>query len=101
MSIALKTDKLVEIEYSLSIKDEINYFEARFLKLDDGVVTCIVRDITKRKKKDIAIQQNQILLNSILDNLPFLVILKDVKDDFRYIYWNSECDKQSGFRVFR
>lgn len=35
------------------------------------------------------------LLSEILDNLPIPVMVKDVENDFRYIYWNKEADRQS------
>lgn len=95
---ALNSNETFETEYTLEIDSRTSFFEARYLKIDEGSVTCIIRDITKRKRRDLEIEQNQVLLNSILDNLPFPVMLKDIKDDFRYIYWNSECNKQSGFQ---
>lgn len=94
---ALVFDKISEIEYSLSTGSEIRFFEARFLNIDGKLVTCAIRDITERKNRDITINRNQEFLKSILDNLPFPVMLKDIKDDFRYLYWNSECKKESGF----
>lgn len=95
---ALNSNITLEIEYSLVLNAETQYFEARYLKIDDNTVTCIVRNITERKKAEIAIKQNQEFLNSVLDNIPFPVMLKDTRDDFRYLYWNQECNKQSGFQ---
>lgn len=34
----------------------------------------------------------------ILDNLPFPIIVKDIKDDFKYYYWNKESVIQSEIR---
>lgn len=95
---ALNSNITLEIEYSLVLNAETQYFEARYLKIDDNTVTCIVRNITERKKAEIAIKQNQEFLNSVLDNIPFPVMLKDTRDHFRYLYWNQECNKQSGFQ---
>lgn len=95
---ALDANEISEIEYFLVLGAEIRYFEARFLNIDEKRASCIVRDITERKKRDITVSRNQEFLKSILDNLPFPVMLKDIKDDFRYVYWNSECGKQSGFQ---
>lgn len=94
---ALESENTLEVEYTLSIDSEKQFFEARYQKIDDKQVACVIRNITKRKKRDLVIEQSQTLLKSILDNIPFPVMLKDIKDDFRYIYWNNECSKQSGF----
>lgn len=32
----------------------------------------------------------------VLDNVPFPVLVKDVNDDFRYVYWNKEAEILSG-----
>lgn len=94
---ALVLDETVEDEYSLNLKNELLYFEIRYLKIDINIVACVIRDITKRKKADISLRQNQEFMNSVLDNMPFPVMLKDIRDNFRYIYWNNECNKQSGY----
>lgn len=31
----------------------------------------------------------------ILDNLPFPIFVKDIQNDFRYVYWNKEAASQS------
>lgn len=95
---ALEGKKVNEVEYSVFINDQELFFEARYLKTAENMVSCIVRNITQRKRIEIANHQNQELLNAVLDNMPFPVMLKDVHDNFRYIYWNEECNKQSGFQ---
>lgn len=32
----------------------------------------------------------------VLDNMPFPIMIKNIDDDFRYIFWNKQCDKFSG-----
>ena len=34
----------------------------------------------------------------ILDNLPFPVFVKDINDDYKYLYWNKEAELRSGTR---
>lgn len=92
----LDTGQPYELEYTLDIDGQKCYFEARYQKIEGNLIVSIIRDITKRKESEIAVRQNQILVNSVLDNMPFPVMLKDVNDDFRYIYWNNECNNQSG-----
>lgn len=86
-----------ETEYKIENPDETNYYEGRYLRITENEFACFVRNITERKKRELLYIQNQELLNSILDNIPFPLTMKDVDDQLRYIYWNNECDKLSGF----
>ena len=97
IQLAFETNQTIELEYSLVVHDDVQYFEARYLKIDENLITCIIRNITTRKKTELAIKQNQEFLTSVLDNIPFPVMLKDVNDNYRYIYWNHECNRQSGY----
>lgn len=93
----LTSGKAFKQEFSLKSEKGIQYFNLRFLEIKKGEIVCLLRNITERKQAEILQQENQELLNVILDNLPFPVMLKDVDDNFRYIYWNKECNRQSGF----
>ena len=37
-------------------------------------------------------------LSDILDNLPFPIMVKDIRNEFRYAYWNKESEVQSGIK---
>lgn len=93
----IESDGVYEMEYEVQGEQGKEYYEGRFLCIRKNEFACFVRNITSRKRNEILMKQNQELLNSILDNIPFPVMLKDMDDHFRYIYWNKECDRQSGF----
>lgn len=93
----IETDAPCEIEYQIDTSCGPEYYEGRFLSVGKNEFVCIVRNITERKKNELLFKQNQDLLTSMLDNIPFPVMMKDVDDDFRYIYWNKECVVQGGF----
>lgn len=50
-----------------------------------------------RKKNEVAIKQNQRLLNAVLDNMPMPLIIKDIDDDLKYVFWNKQCELQGGY----
>lgn len=89
-------DEPYEVEYEIRGSRSINYYEARFLHIFEGQVACFIRDITARKESELVSKRNEDLLNAVLDNMPLPVMLKDIDNDFRYIYWNRECDIQAG-----
>ncbi len=49
------------------------------------------------EKNEVAIRQNQRLLNAVLDNMPMPLIIKDIDDDLKYVFWNKQCELQGGY----
>lgn len=92
-----ETSEIYELEYELKVSGVTKFYEARFLKIKEGLTGCLIRNISKRKESEIAMKNSRILLKAVLDNIPFPVMVKDINDEFRYIYWNNECELQSGF----
>jgi len=81
VSTTIKIKQPQILEYSLSIKDEIHFYEARFLYLSKDQVAALVRDITDRKKdeedlliKDYALDSsiNAIAISDLIGNLTFI-----------------------------
>ena len=50
-----------------------------------------IRDITDRKRAEEALRQSQMLLETIMDNCPAMIFLKDTQG--RYLFANRECEK--------
>lgn len=92
----VESEGVYEMEYEIETSHGIKYYEGRYFQIRKNEFACFIRNITGRKKGELLLKQNQELLNSILDNIPCPFMLKDIDDDFRYIYWNKECDRQSG-----
>jgi PAS domain S-box-containing protein len=78
----LERGELRTYEYPLLSGDETRYFEARLVKMTQGDVLGMVRDVTDRKRAELALQQREAYLRSMLDNFPYLVWLKDVDGRF-------------------
>ncbi len=58
----------------------------------DGVIL----DITERKKTEINLRNTTDFLNSVLDNLPVSVAIKDAIER-RFIYWNKASEELFGY----
>ena len=37
------------------------------------------------------------MLNAVLDNMPMPLIIKDIDDDLKYVFWNKQCELQGGY----
>ncbi|MEW6492639.1 MAG: PAS domain S-box protein [Cyanobacteriota bacterium] len=58
----------------------------------DGVIL----DITERKKTEANLRDTQTFLNSILENLPISVFIKDAKE-LNIVYWNKASEELFGY----
>lgn len=94
---ALATGDVRESEYSVTMNGKKVLYEGRFKRVQDNLVACFERDITKRKKAETEIKQNEQLLNAVLDNMPMPLIIKDIKDDLKYVFWNKQCELLGGY----
>ena len=93
---ALASDRVTSTEYAIAHTECKVYYEGRFKRVHKNLVACFERDITERRRKDTAIQQSETLLHAILDNMPIPVMVKDINDDLKYVFWNKCCDEQAG-----
>lgn len=51
------------------------------------------------RKNNTEIYKNQQLLNKILDNIPLSIHIKDVEDNFRYVFCNDESKRMFGTSI--
>lgn len=56
----------------------------------------ILRNVTERKKAEEETKRVKSLLNSIIENLPTAVFLKNA-DDFKYVLWNKASEQLYGY----
>lgn len=89
--------RVVEAEYTIADASGKRYYEGRFKRVHRNLVACFEREITERKLQELALRQNERLLATILDNMPMPVIVKNIDDDLKYIFWNKKCEQLGGF----
>lgn len=82
--------------YRLPLGDTTYYFKC-IMHLYNGMVLCQYRDITERSNVKLQLEryQSQIkrlnrIMDTTMENLPAGIVVKDIRDDFRYIYRNRE-----------
>lgn len=55
----------------------------------------VIRDITQRKSNEETIKELGVLKNSIVENLPSILFVKDA-NDHRYVEWNKAAEELTG-----
>jgi PAS domain S-box-containing protein len=97
----LATQETVECEYKLQIGSQIVWFSARVSPISPETVIWAALDITAAKRNAIiyqqveqALEENQLLLQLIMDNLPIAVFWKDCNS--RYLGCNKQLMLDAG-----
>lgn len=60
-----------------------------------------VKDITQKKKAETIQREKEQFFINVLDNIPFPIHVKDIENDFKYIYWNKESSRIFGEGLFK
>ncbi len=72
---AIATDTLQVAEYSLPSLDRISDYEARFVALDDERVLYIARDVSERKRREVALRESEAQVRGLLEAIPDMVFV--------------------------
>ena len=59
------------------------------------------RDVTLRIQHENKVKEMNSILDSILNNIPVYLFVKDPGNEFRYLYWNSAFEEYSGIPAER
>ena len=54
------------------------------------------RDITRRVENESRVKELNTLMDTILNNIPVYLFVKDPGNEFRYLYWNKAFEEHSG-----
>jgi PAS domain S-box-containing protein len=81
-----KEERLIPVEISTSVVQSTGRV----------IVLAFVRDITDRKKADEKMKRTNIFLDSIIENIPNMIFLKDEKD-LRFIQFNRAGEELLGY----
>jgi PAS domain S-box-containing protein len=89
-AIATRTMQLAE--YSLPSLGRVSDYEARFIALDDERVLYIARDVSERKRRDLALRESEAQIRSLLEAIPDMVFV--MSRDGTYL--DFKLDKSHG-----
>jgi len=72
-------------------------FEIRAFQTGPGQMTVFFRDIAERKKAELALAQERVFTNAVLDSVPGLLYLYD--SDGRLVRWNKQHELITGYNA--
>lgn len=62
----------------------------------ESCLEAVITDISDRKRLEEELLQSQRFLDTIIENIPLALFIKDVANDFRYMLWNKASEKMFG-----
>ena len=82
---------------NLHDQERLLEISAFILKSNNGeeIIWTIARDISERIEREHKIYELNQLMETILNNIPVYLFVKDTGNGFRYLYWNKELEKSS------
>lgn len=78
-----ETGQCQTLEYHLSFGEELRYFEARIAPYGESAYVKTVRNVSKRKRTERAIQEQEAFLRLVLDAIPQHIFWKDTNLIYR------------------
>lgn len=84
-----KTRETHSFQYEVHQGNETFYAQARTVPFADDCVICFAHDETDHIRAEMEINRLKGFFQAIVDNLPVGLLVKDVSDDFRFVFFNS------------
>ncbi|MCY6483078.1 PAS domain S-box protein [Clostridium aestuarii] len=78
---AIKTNTLVEEEFSEQYNEQLKYYESRVIPLSTDEIIIIIRDISKRKLIEQELKKSEERYKTIFDMSPDYIYLIDINND--------------------
>lgn len=87
----METGRSSVFSYEIRHEKKRFYAEAKTIAFDNDKVICFTRDATPRITAEKEVIKWKNFLQSIIENLPIGVFVKDVSNQFRYTYYNAKA----------
>lgn len=86
----LLTRKPTSFNYNFTSQQHDVYAEVRMFPFGSDLVICFVHDVTSSVVAEREVIKYKNFLQSVIDHLPLGIFIKNVSDDYRYIYCNRD-----------
>ncbi|MCC8171442.1 MAG: response regulator [Parabacteroides sp.] len=87
----LRTKTITATNYTVRTRKGVAHVHLRATPFEADKLLTFVHNITDRVNNEREVLKLKSFLQSVIDNLPVPVFVKEVANDFRYIYYNDKC----------
>ena len=92
----IETGEVKVFNYEYGKGDSLTYTKARVVPFGKKYVICFTHDVTPHVIAEREILRLKTFLQSIIDNLPVGLFIKDVGNEFRYLFYNNKVSEFYG-----
>jgi len=85
-----------ELTDSKGFRHYVRYSKALLLVNGRRLLVGVCSDVTKTEEDKLQTEEMQGILQELLDHMPASIMVKDATNDFRYVIWNKELERQTG-----
>ncbi|WP_099463774.1 PAS domain-containing hybrid sensor histidine kinase/response regulator [Parabacteroides provencensis] len=85
------TKQVFSFDYQVKIDDNIHYGRARTVPFNKDNVIYFCHDVTIHVEAERKVLKLQTFLQSVIDNLPIGLSVKDMSNEFRYLFYNDKA----------
>ncbi|NWG16520.1 MAG: PAS domain S-box protein [Chloroflexi bacterium] len=91
----VQSGETIVYEYEMVEGGQPRTYESRLVPYGEAEVLSIVRDITERKRDELALRQHSERLRRVLEEMP--VMLDAFDQQTNIVFWNRECERVTGY----
>lgn len=96
LTLTSKTGESQLFHYEVIRKNKTHYMKVKTAPFGKSNVICFIHDITTSIVAEKEILKLKTFLQSIVDNLPVGLFIKDVANDYRYLFYNNKVSEFFG-----
>ncbi len=85
-----------ELTDSEGVRHYVRYTKALLTVNGRRLLVGVCSDVTTAEEAKLQTEEMQGILQELLDHMPASVMVKDATNDFRYVIWNQELERQTG-----
>lgn len=95
----IEEKKEKEVAFSLNMKGINRYYYCRAIPYDENEVLVISRDVTDHMRSRREADALNELMRTILNNVPVVIVVKRITDDFKFVYFNRAAEQFTGIEA--
>lgn len=88
-----------EVFFSLNQNGRERHFYCRIIPYEENQVLAISRDVTENMRSRREIDSLNKLMGTILNNVPVVIAVKKINDDFKFVYFNRAAEQFTGIKA--
>lgn len=88
-----------ETFFSFKLDGRERYFYCRVIPYEENQALVISRDVTENMRSRREIDSLNKLMGTILNNVPVVIAVKKINDDFKFVYFNRAAEQFTGIKA--